>query len=150
MTIQTPTAPALRNRVTTGVSSAMLKVLRYHAPWGPASSFAAEDLSPAVLAAVQTAAVTQGLLVVSTDQEFGSHQVTQAGLDAIAAAERTTTDALTDGGYHQGQRVHAAGREQERELRRKGLIGKRGGLTRRGSIAAERAQNDELDRLFPL
>jgi len=62
---------------------------------------------------------------------------------------RTDADALLDAaGTHQGARVHAADGDHERQLRRRGLVGRRGGLTRRGSIAAERLESASLDALF--
>jgi hypothetical protein len=65
------------------------------------------------------------------------------------ADARTAADALRDtANHHQGSRVHAAGADQERQLRRAGLVGRRGGLTRKGSIAAERLRNAALDDAF--
>lgn len=62
---------------------------------------------------------------------------------------RTDADALRDtANHHQGTRVHAADADHGRQLRRAGLVGKRGGLTRRGSIAAERLRNQALDDAF--
>lgn len=62
---------------------------------------------------------------------------------------RTNADALRDtANHHQGSRVHAAGADQERQLRRAGLVGRRGGLTRKGSIAAERLRSAALDEAF--
>jgi hypothetical protein len=66
------------------------------------------------------------------------------------ASTRTDADALRDTrNHHQGSGVvHAADADHARGLRRKGLIGPRGGLTRRGSIAAERLRNAALDDAF--
>jgi hypothetical protein len=66
------------------------------------------------------------------------------------ASTRTDADALRDTrNHHQGSGiVHAADADHARELRRKGLIGPRGGLTRRGSIAAERLRGASLDDAF--
>lgn len=62
---------------------------------------------------------------------------------------RTDADALRDtANHHQGSRVHAADADHDRQLRRQGLTGPRGGLTRRGSIAAERLRNAALDAAF--
>lgn len=64
-------------------------------------------------------------------------------------ATRTDADALRDtANHHQGTRVHAADADHGRQLRRQGLVGPRGGLTRRGSIAAERLRNAALDDAF--
>lgn len=65
------------------------------------------------------------------------------------SATRTDGDALADTRNHaQGTVVHAADSDHAREMRRRGLIGPRGGLTRRGSIAAERLRNAALDDAF--
>lgn len=66
------------------------------------------------------------------------------------AAGRTDADALRDTrNHHQGSGVvHAADAGHAREMRRRGLIGPRGGLTRRGSIVAERLRNAALDDAF--
>lgn len=64
-------------------------------------------------------------------------------------ATRTDADALRDtANHHQGTRVHASGTDQARQLRRAGLTGRRGGLTRKGSIAAEKLRNSALDDAF--
>jgi hypothetical protein len=65
------------------------------------------------------------------------------------ADTRTDADALRDTpNHHQGSRVHAADADHQRQLRRAGLVGPRGGLTRKGSIAAERLRGDALDAAF--
>lgn len=62
---------------------------------------------------------------------------------------RTTADALRDtANHHQGSRVHAADADHASDMRRSGLVGRRGGLTRKGSIAAERLRNAQLDDAF--
>jgi hypothetical protein len=62
---------------------------------------------------------------------------------------RTDADALRDtGNHHQGSRVHAADADHQAGMRRRGLVGPRGGLTRKGSIAAERLRNEALDAAF--
>lgn len=69
-------------------------------------------------------------------------------IDGVSVV-RTDADALRDTPHQgQGARVHAADADHARELRRKGLIGPRQGLTRRGSIAAERLRNAALDDAF--
>jgi hypothetical protein len=50
-------------------------------------------------------------------------------------------------GHAQGNPCNAIGPEM-RQLFEAGLIGKNGGLTRKGSIAAERAKSAQLDALF--
>lgn len=65
------------------------------------------------------------------------------------AAGRSTADALRDTPHHgQGARVHANDADHQRQMRREGLVGPRGGLTRKGSIAAERLRNQALDNAF--
>lgn len=65
------------------------------------------------------------------------------------AATRTDADALRDtANHHQGSRVHAADADHQRQLRRSGLVGRRGGLTRKGSIVAEGLRNATLDDAF--
>jgi hypothetical protein len=70
-------------------------------------------------------------------------------IDGVSVV-RTDADALRDTrNHHQGSGVvHAADADHARDLRRKGLIGPRGGLTRRGSIAAEQLRNAALDDAF--
>jgi hypothetical protein len=64
-------------------------------------------------------------------------------------ATRTDADALRDtANHHQGSKVHAASADHGRQLRRAGLVGPRGGLTRKGSIAAERLRGAALDDAF--
>ncbi len=80
----------------------------------------------------------------------GNVIVPGAGRNRVTDADtRTDADALRDtANHHQGSRVHAADTDHQRQLRRSGLVGPRGGLTRRGSIAAERLRNDALDAAF--
>lgn len=62
---------------------------------------------------------------------------------------RTDADALRDTRNHaQGAIVHAADRGHARQLQRAGLIGPRQGLTRKGSIVAERLREQALDDAF--
>ncbi len=62
---------------------------------------------------------------------------------------RTDADALRDtANAAQGSRVHAADADHQRGMRRRGLVGRRGGLTRSGSIAAERLRDAALDDAF--
>lgn len=71
------------------------------------------------------------------------NRVANTNIDAV--------DILLDAaGKHVGARTHSADADQARQMRRAGLTGRRGGLTRKGSIAAERLKSAELDRLFPL
>lgn len=72
------------------------------------------------------------------------------GSTVVESVVRSDADALRDTrNHHQGSGiVHAADADHARELRRKGLIGPRGGLTRRGSIVAERLRNAALDDAF--
>jgi hypothetical protein len=64
-------------------------------------------------------------------------------------AGRDAVDVILDASSsHQGAITHPTGTAQHRELRRAGLVGPRGGLTRKGSIAAERLHSDQLDTLF--
>lgn len=94
---------------------------------------------------VQVAAKTMGRRhaeALRMDRARPVNQVTDA-------ATRTDEDALRDTqNHHQGSRVHAADVDHGRQLRRAGLTGKRGGLTRRGSIVAERLRNQALDDAF--
>lgn len=64
-------------------------------------------------------------------------------------ATRTDADALRDTPHQgQGARVHAADADHQKQMRRRGLVGPRGGLTRKGSIAAERLRAAALDDAF--
>ena len=51
-------------------------------------------------------------------------------------------------GSHQGSRTQTTTDKQARQIRAAGLTGKHGGLTRAGSILAERLKSAELDALF--
>lgn len=62
------------------------------------------------------------------------------------AAKKALTGAA---GYAQGTVVTCKiGGELDKELQASGLTGRNGGLTRKGSIEAERLQNKQLDELF--
>lgn len=72
-----------------------------------------------------------------------ANRVSNPNIDAV--------DILLDAaGKHTGARTHSADADQARDMRRGGLTGRRGGLTRRGSIIAERLKREELERLMPL
>ena len=74
---------------------------------------------------------------------------TTANRHPNASHGRDAVDVLLDAkNSHQGARTHSTNVQQHRELRRAGLVGPRGGLTRKGSIAAERLYSAELDALF--
>jgi hypothetical protein len=61
---------------------------------------------------------------------------------------RTNEDILrATAGYHQGTVVKGT-RGELAQLFAAGLVGVSGGLTRKGSILAERVQNAQLDELF--
>jgi hypothetical protein len=61
---------------------------------------------------------------------------------------RTNEEILkATGGYHQGTQTNVIGPEM-RQMFEAGLIGESGGLTRKGSILAERLQNAQLEDLF--
>jgi hypothetical protein len=72
------------------------------------------------------------------------------GSTVVEPVVRSDADALRDTrNHHQGSGVvHAADADHAREMRRRGLIGPRGGLTRKGSIVAERLRNAALDDAF--
>lgn len=133
------------NRVT-GPAKTLVDVLRYHAEWSTnESSHKAEDIHPSVYGSILAEALVDGLVEVQ-NREFIT---TAAGLEVIRDSVRTDADALRDtANHHQGTRVHAADKGHQRDLRRQGLVGPRGGLTRRGSIAAERLRNAALDDAF--
>jgi hypothetical protein len=66
----------------------------------------------------------------------------------MTKASKTNEDLLRSvGGYAQGTKVNIIGAHM-RQLFDAGLIGPSGGLTRKGSILAERVQNAHLDELF--
>lgn len=62
---------------------------------------------------------------------------------------RTVDELLTAmPGHYQGTTLTGMTSVEYDRLAREGLIGPLGGLTRKGSIKAERLQNADLDRLF--
>ena len=84
------------------------------------------------------------------DAYYGTLELQRNRVTPADAATRTDADALRDTrNHHQGSGiVHAADADHAAQMRRAGLIGPRGGLTRRGSIAAERLRNQALDDAF--
>lgn len=109
----------------------LIDFVGYHADFGPNRINDGRIFKPTDLVADVAASDTAARNRV-TDQET-----------------RTDADALRDtANHHQGTRVHAADDQHGRQLRRQGLVGPRGGLTRRGSIAAERLRNAALDDAF--
>ena len=66
-------------------------------------------------------------------------KISQAGMDCLVAAP----------GYRVGTIV-PMWKDTYVELSDAGMVGANGGLTRKGSILAQRLQREEEDRLFPL
>jgi hypothetical protein len=88
---------------------------------------------------------------VEVRDSVGSEGILPQWIVSVAGKSvlRSDADALRDtANHHQGTRVHATDADHGRQLRRQGLTGPRGGLTRRGSIAAERLRNATLDDAF--